>query len=110
MDFADREDQDSDFDENLDEGHCEPECDISDVESRAGATGKVVANWAVWVANFNDACSDAPGGADSNENKGGIADVGGKEDLAIEEENGGLDEGDNGKVKDAVYVDILLFC
>ncbi len=60
-----------------------------------------------WVANLNDASRDAPGGADCSEDEGGIADVGGKEKLAIEKENGDLDESDDGKVKDAVYVDIL---
>ena len=107
MDFADRENQDSDFNESLDDGHSEPECQISGVESCAGAPGKVEADWVGWKANFNDACSDAPGGADGSEDKGGIADVGGKEDLAIEKENGSLNKGDDGKVKNAVDVDIL---
>ncbi len=44
MDFSDRKNQDGDFDESLDDGHCEPECEISGVESCAGASGKVEAN------------------------------------------------------------------
>ena len=107
MDFADREDQNSDFDENLDDGHCKPECEIGDIEGCVGATRKVVVDCVAWIADLNDAGSDTPGGADGNKDDGGIAQVGGEEETTIEKENGNLDESDDRKVKDAVDVDIL---
>ena len=60
-----------------------------------------------WVEDLNDACSDTLGGADGSEDDGGIGDLGGKEETAIEIENGRLDEGNDRKVKDTVDVDIL---
>ena len=62
-----------------------------------------------WIANFDDERGDAPGEDDGREEEGGVAEVGGVEKAAVEEEHRGLGEGDDGKVEDAVDVHVLRF-
>ena len=60
------------------------------------------------IPNLDDAGSYTPGCTDCHEGHRGLAEWRGVEEVAIEEEYGYLNEGDGGKVKDTVYVNILL--
>lgn len=88
-DFAEGEQEDQDFEEGFDDAHGEPEGEVGDLERGVGGAGEEVADCVAWVADLDDEGGRAPGKADGGEDEGGVADVGGVEDVAVEEENGG---------------------
>lgn len=88
-DFAEGEQQDDDLEEGFEDAHGEPEGEVRDVEGGGGGVGEEVADCVAGVADFDDEGGGAPGEANGGEDEGGVAQVGGVEEVAVEEENGG---------------------
>lgn len=82
--FIDRKDHDNDLNKGLNDCHCEPEGKIGDVKGYGATAGKDVANTVAWVANLDNEGDYTPSDTDNCEDDGGIADMRGEEDVAVE--------------------------
>ena len=106
-DFAEGEHEDDDFKEGFDDGHGEPEGEVGYVPVEFQAFGKEVGDWVAGVKDFDDGGGDTPADADGSEDEGGVAEMSRVEEVAVEQEDGDLNETGNGPVEAAVDVYIL---
>lgn len=67
--------------------------------------GEEVGDWVAGETDFDGEGGGALEEADGGEDQGGVPDGGGVEDVPVEEEDGGEGEGEDGEVEDAVDVD-----
>ncbi|KAL8719338.1 MAG: hypothetical protein Q9181_008070, partial [Wetmoreana brouardii] len=107
VDFPHGKHQYDSLQNNLKDGHGEPESQVVDMQNCHGPTGNKGPDRITWIAYFNDHSSDAPCGANGDKYCGSDAEGGGEEDAAIKYQDGGLDQSNDWKVEDAVYVYVL---
>ena len=103
----DWENQNDNINKTFDDAHCKPEWEVNDVELNGRTSREKGINRVARIDNFDDGGYHTDDAAYSNNDNGRVAQVGGIENPAVEEENRHLSQGDHDEIEDAVDIDIL---